>query len=77
MIYLQKYVLQIADDLPDMRRQTPERDAIEQLFRDIAGPNEEIGWAELKRILDHSMRDGEYICKRSSAIQNITCQFFR
>lgn len=26
---------------------------------DIAGPNQEIGWQELKRILDHSMRDGE------------------
>ena len=28
---------------------------------DIAGPNQEIGWQELKRILDHSMRDGESI----------------
>lgn len=27
---------------------------------DIAGPGGEIGWQELKRILDHSMRDGEF-----------------
>ncbi|CAO1383373.1 unnamed protein product [Diamesa hyperborea] len=47
----------IADNLPDIRGRTPERDAIEQLFMDIAGPNQEIGWQELKRILDHSMRD--------------------
>lgn len=51
--------LQISDNLPDIRQPTPERSAIEQLFNDIAGPGGEIGWAELKRILDHSMRDGE------------------
>lgn len=42
-----------------MRAPTPERNAIEQLFRDIAGPEQEVGWMELKRILDHSMRDGK------------------
>lgn len=26
---------------------------------DIAGPDQEVGWMELKRILDHSMRDGK------------------
>jgi calpain len=51
--------LQIAGDLPDIRAPTPERSAIEQLFSDIAGPEQEVGWMELKRILDHSMRDGE------------------
>jgi len=45
--------------LPDIRQKTPERDAIEQLFLDIAGPEQEVGWQELKRILDHSMRDGK------------------
>ncbi|CRK97524.1 CLUMA_CG010913, isoform A [Clunio marinus] len=47
----------IADNIPDIREKTPERSAIEQLFMDIAGPEQEIGWPELKRILDHSMRD--------------------
>lgn len=27
---------------------------------DIAGPEQEVGWMELKRILDHSMRDGKF-----------------
>lgn len=43
--------LQISDDIPDARQPTPERSAIEQLFMDIAGPSQEIGWMELKRIL--------------------------
>ncbi|XP_070491608.1 calpain-A isoform X2 [Chironomus tepperi] len=47
----------IAGDLPNIRDPTPERSAIEQLFMDIAGPDQEVGWMELKRILDHSMRD--------------------
>lgn len=34
-----------------MRQPTPERSAIEHLFMDIAGPEQEIGWMELKRIL--------------------------
>ncbi|CAH1722868.1 unnamed protein product [Chironomus riparius] len=47
----------IAGDLPNIRDPTPERSAIEQLFMDMAGPDQEVGWMELKRILDHSMRD--------------------
>lgn len=47
----------IAGDLPNIRDPTPERSGIEQLFMDIAGPDQEVGWMELKRILDHSMRD--------------------
>lgn len=50
---------QIADNIPDIRQASPQISAIEQLFLDIAGPGQEIGWAELKRILDHSMRDGK------------------
>lgn len=53
------FPFQIADNIPDIRRATPERSAIEQLFLDISGPGQEIGWVELKRILDHSMRDGK------------------
>lgn len=40
----------------------PQKAALERLFRDIAGPDMEVDWVELKRILDHSMRDGECIC---------------
>lgn len=31
-----------------------------RLFLEIAGDDREVDWMELKRILDHSMRDGEY-----------------
>jgi hypothetical protein len=34
---------------------------MEQMFIDIAGSSQEIGWIELKRILDHSMRDGKFL----------------
>lgn len=54
------FIFQIAGGLPDIRAPTPERSAIEQLFMDIAGPEQEVGWMELKRILDHSMRDGKF-----------------
>lgn len=53
------FFIQINDDIPDYRNPTPQRSAAEQLFIDLAGPEQEIGWMELKRILDHSMRDGE------------------
>lgn len=32
---------------------------MEKLFIDIAGDDMEVDWMELKRILDHSMRDGK------------------
>lgn len=35
-----------------------QKEAIEKIFRDVAGDNMEIGWMELKRILDHMMLDG-------------------
>lgn len=30
-----------------------------KLFKSIAGPDMEVDWMELKRILDHSMKDGK------------------
>lgn len=36
----------------------PMDDSTEKLFREIAGEDMEVDWMELKRILDHSMRDG-------------------
>ena len=38
----------------------PQRQALERLFREISGSDMEVDWMELKRILDHSMRDGKY-----------------
>ncbi|XP_055380827.1 calpain-A-like [Condylostylus longicornis] len=35
----------------------PQKQALERLFRDIAGSDMEVDWMELKKILDHSMRD--------------------
>lgn len=32
---------------------------MERLFLDVAGVDQEVDWMELKRILDHSMRDGK------------------
>lgn len=58
---------QISGNLPDIRQATPERSAIEQLFMDMAGPNQEIGWMELKRIL------GEFDCYEFNRIKlNLT-----
>lgn len=36
----------------------PLNDSTEKLFKEIAGDDMEVDWMELKRILDHSMRDG-------------------
>ncbi|XP_068148795.1 calpain-B [Drosophila tropicalis] len=35
----------------------PQRIALRRLFDSVAGSDEEVDWQELKRILDHSMRD--------------------
>lgn len=35
----------------------PQRIALKRLFDSVAGSDEEVDWQELKRILDHSMRD--------------------
>lgn len=45
--------------LPEPSRADPRTAALEKLFIEIAGDDMEIDWMELKRILDHSMRDGE------------------
>ncbi|XP_046809455.1 calpain-A isoform X2 [Lucilia cuprina] len=35
----------------------PQRDALQRLFNSVAGADMEVDWMELKRILDHSLRD--------------------
>ena len=45
--------------MPEPYRPSPQKSALEKLFIDIAGEDGEVDWMELKRILDHSMRDGE------------------
>uniref|UniRef100_A0A0K8TLH3 Putative cytosolic ca2+-dependent cysteine protease calpain n=1 Tax=Tabanus bromius TaxID=304241 RepID=A0A0K8TLH3_TABBR len=42
---------------PSYPKSDPQRHALEKLFMDIAGEDMEVDWVELKRILDHSMRD--------------------
>lgn len=38
-----------------------QKEAMEQIFRDVAGDDMEIDWMELKRILDQTMRDGNFV----------------
>lgn len=45
----------------------PQRDALQRLFNSVAGADMEVDWMELKRILDHSLRDGEF---QITAVQN-------
>ncbi|KAL5286408.1 CAPN1 family protein [Megaselia abdita] len=47
----------VTPSIPMPKPVDPQRAALERLFRDIAGPDMEVDWVELKRILDHSMRD--------------------
>ncbi|XP_055839215.1 calpain-A isoform X2 [Episyrphus balteatus] len=35
----------------------PQRESLRRLFQSIAGADQEVDWMELKRILDHSMKD--------------------
>lgn len=37
-----------------------QKEAMEKIFRDVAGDDMEIDWMELKRILDQTMRDGKF-----------------
>lgn len=53
----------IQPDLPEPSRPDPRQSALEKLFIDIAGDDMEVDFMELKRILDHSMRDGEWLKK--------------
>ncbi|XP_029708160.2 calpain-A isoform X10 [Aedes albopictus] len=47
----------IAPDVPVPSQPSPQRQAMERLFLDVAGADGEVDWVELKRILDHSFRD--------------------
>ncbi|XP_055625907.1 calpain-A-like isoform X3 [Toxorhynchites rutilus septentrionalis] len=47
----------IAPDVPIPSHPSPQRQAMERLFMDVAGADGEVDWTELKRILDHSFRD--------------------
>jgi len=38
----------------------PQKESLRRLFDSIAGKDMEVDWMELKRILDHSMRDGRH-----------------
>lgn len=54
-------VFQIIPDIPVPTKPTPQVTALEKLFKDIAGEDMEVDWMELKRILDHSMREGLFL----------------
>ncbi|XP_050091559.1 calpain-A-like isoform X3 [Anopheles aquasalis] len=47
----------IAPEDPGFTQPSPQRQAMERLFLDVAGEDGEVDWVELKRILDHSFRD--------------------
>uniref|UniRef100_A0A453Z3Q7 Calpain n=1 Tax=Anopheles quadriannulatus TaxID=34691 RepID=A0A453Z3Q7_ANOQN len=47
----------IAPEVPGYVQPSPQRQAMERLFLDVAGADGEVDWVELKRILDHSFRD--------------------
>lgn len=38
----------------------PQKEALARLFKSVAGADMEVDWMELKRILDHSLRDGKF-----------------
>ncbi|XP_065366682.1 calpain-A isoform X2 [Calliphora vicina] len=40
----------------------PQREALQRLFNSVAGADMEVDWMELKRILDHSLRDVMMAC---------------
>lgn len=50
----------VIGDLPDVKVPSAECLTIEKLFYDIAGSNTEIGWIELKQVLDQCIRKGLY-----------------
>ena len=45
--------------MPQPYKPTPQRSAMEKLFTEVAGSDQEVDWMELKRILDHSFREGK------------------
>ncbi|XP_058837405.1 calpain-A-like isoform X3 [Topomyia yanbarensis] len=51
----------IAPDVPIPSQPSPQRQAMERLFLDVADADGEVDWVELKRILDHSFRDVDQV----------------
>lgn len=52
--------LQLYPNMPSpVKPVDPQRDALQRLFNSVAGADMEVDWMELKRILDHSLRDGK------------------
>ena len=48
----------VKSHLLDVKSATPQRLTIEKLFSNVAGSRNEIGWIELKQMMDHSLRKG-------------------
>lgn len=46
-------------NIDPVRPTDAENDSMEKLFREVADDKMEIGWSELKQILDQSLRHGE------------------
>lgn len=53
------YDHQIYPDLPQPPDVPKPDQELEKLFLSVAGPNQEIGWMELKSLLDYNMKDGK------------------
>uniref|UniRef100_A0A0A1XHT6 Calpain-B n=1 Tax=Zeugodacus cucurbitae TaxID=28588 RepID=A0A0A1XHT6_ZEUCU len=47
----------IKPNIPPPKEEDPQRENLRRLFKSIAGSDMEVDWMELKRILDHSLRD--------------------
>ncbi|XP_037937392.1 calpain-B [Teleopsis dalmanni] len=47
----------VAPSAPEPDHEDPQREKLRKLFESIAGDDDEVDWMELKRILDHSLRD--------------------
>lgn len=45
-----------------------QKEAMEKTFRDVAGDDMEIDWMELKRILDQTMRDGNFFFSSTNSV---------
>lgn len=73
---LTSFDFQIIPDIPEPTKPTPQVTALEKLFKDIAGEDMEVDWMELKRILDHSMREGLCFVPQFCSVANafINCE---
>ncbi|XP_035793198.1 calpain-A-like isoform X1 [Anopheles albimanus] len=63
----------IAPEDPGFTQPSPQRQAMERLFLDVAGEDGEVDWVELKRILDHSFRDD---LPKSSSLNGLNHQTY-